>query len=371
MPTAFCPQLLRLPILATVTAVLASPLFAQTPPVPNISLTLRPDLVTNVWPADFTGDGRTDLIAGTGPFNSPSTQLTVAIGGGDGTFAPPRALGVAGIPLNVGDMNHDGFVDVVFRRGESLEILPGRGDGTFAAPRTVAPTTAFTDEVRIWAHVTDLDGDGHLDIIVTEPMDTLKFYRGNGDFTFKTAVTLATRGGGYQPDDATSGDFNGDGRRDLAVSSPGEIDIFINRGGTTFDRTVIDGFPFTDVTARDINNDGRLDLVVASGRWDSFEPWVEAGAVYVILGNGNGTFQTPVRYETGVQGTMSIVAGDFNGDGKQDVATGNRSVVLNDPLGLLFWDSVSVLPGDGAGHLVNGDDVRVRIGGIRVRRRVR
>ena len=351
MPTALCPQLLRLRLFVPVMAVLASPLYAQTLPVPKVSLTLRPDLVTNVWPADFNGDGRTDLIAGTGPFVSPSTQLTVAIGRGDGTFGPPRGLGVAGIPLNVGDMNEDGFIDVVFRREQSLEILPGRGDGTFAAPRTVAPTTAFTDEVRIWAHVTDLDGDGHRDIIVPEPVDTLQLYRGNGNFTFKTAVTLATRGGGYQPDDATSGDFNGDGRRDLAVASPGEIDIFINRGGTTFDRSVIDGYPFTDVTTRDLNNDGRLDLVVASGRWDLFETWVDPGAVLVMLGNGNGTFQNAVRYETGVQGTMSIVVGDFNNDGRQDVATGNRSIILDDPLGLLLWDSVTILPGDGAGRL--------------------
>jgi hypothetical protein len=351
MPTALCPQLLRLPILVTITAVLASPLAAQTPPVPNVNLTLRPDLVTNVWPADFNRDGRTDLIAGTGRFTVPTTQLTVAIGRGDGTFVPPRTLGVAGIPLGVGDMNEDGFIDVVFRQGDSLEILPGRGDGTFTAPRTVAPTTAFTDEVRLWAHVTDLDGDGHRDIIVTEPMDTLKFYRGNGDFTFKSAVTLDTCGCGYQPDEATSGDFNGDGRRDLAVASPGAIDIFINKGGTTFERSSITGYPFTDVTTRDLNNDGKLDLVVASGRWDLFETWVDPGAVLVMLGNGNGTFQAPVRYETGVQGTMSIVVGDFNNDGKQDVATGNRSAVLDDPLGLVLWDSVSILPGDGAGHL--------------------
>ncbi len=151
MSTALCPQLLRSSLLVTVMAVLASPLDAQTPPVPNFSLTLRPDLVTNVWPADFNGDGRTDLVAGTGPFSSPSTQLTVAIGRGDGTFLPPRPLGVAGVPLNVGDMNEDGFIDVVFRRGESVEILPGRGDGTFSAPVSVAPTTASTDEVRVWA----------------------------------------------------------------------------------------------------------------------------------------------------------------------------------------------------------------------------
>ena len=189
MPTALCPQLLRLRLFVTVMAVLASPLYAQTPPVPNVGLTLRPDLVTNVWPADFNGDGRTDLIAGTGPFRLTLDAIDRRHRAeGMAPSWPPRGLGVAGIPLGVGDMNEDGFIDVVFRREQSLEILPGRGDGTFAAPRTVAPTTAFTDEVRIWAHVTDLDGDGHRDIIVTEPMDTLKFYRGNGNFTFRTAV---------------------------------------------------------------------------------------------------------------------------------------------------------------------------------------
>ena len=140
-------------------AGLAGPLSAQTPPVPNFGLTLRPEFRLNVWPADFNRDGRTDLVAATGRFNQPSTQLTVALGRGDGSFTAARSLGIAAVPLNVGDFNADGSVDVVIRRGDSLEVLPGRGDGTFAAPRVVAPTGAFTDEVRIWAYVTDLDGD--------------------------------------------------------------------------------------------------------------------------------------------------------------------------------------------------------------------
>jgi hypothetical protein len=234
MPTAPCPQLLRLPLLVTVMAVLALPLHAQTPPVPNFGLSLRPDLFSGVWPADFNRDGRTDVVAGTGPFSSPATQLTVAIGRGDGTFMAPRALGVPGMPLGVSDFNRDGFIDVLFQHEDSLAILPGRNDGTFAAARAAATSAAFTDEVRVWAHVDDLDGDGNRDIVVPEPMDTLKFYRGNGDFTFRPAVDLFTRGGGYQPAEATGGDFNGDGLRDLAVVSPGEIDIFINTGGTTF-----------------------------------------------------------------------------------------------------------------------------------------
>ena len=71
----------------------------------------------------------------------------------------------------------------------------------------------------------------------------------------------------------------------------------------------------------------------------------------MLIGNGNGTFQPWVRYETGVLGSMSIVVGEFTGDGIVDVATGNRSVVDDADLGRHFWDSLSVFPGDGTGGL--------------------
>src|SRR4030095_1211899 len=124
----------------------------------------------------------------------------------------------------------------------------------------------------------------------------------NGDLTFQPAVDLFTQGGGYQPADATSGDFNGDGRLDLAVASPLEIDVFINTGGVSFSRSVIsdNGAQFSDITTRDLNNDGRLDLVASSGSIDFNYPYTTPGAVHVLLGNGNGTFQPRVRHETGV-----------------------------------------------------------------------
>src|SRR5688572_24380525 len=153
------------------------PLHAQTPPVPNFSFTLRPELEMNVWPGDFNRDGRTDLVAGA-RVGSADAQLSLSLGRGDGSFASPRPLGIAAIPLNVGDINGDGFVDVLIRRGDSLDVLPGRGDGTFSASRVVAPTNALTDEVRIWGDIVDLDSDGRRDIVVPEPMDTLKWYRG-------------------------------------------------------------------------------------------------------------------------------------------------------------------------------------------------
>ena len=336
-------------------AGLALPLYAQAPPSsPNLKLTLHPDLTFNVWPADFDRDGRTDLVAGTATgslWPRRPTDLVIRLGRGDGTFLPARSLGRAALPLGVGDFNADGFVDIVIREGDAIAVLPGRTGATFAAPRPVGPTNYPVDEIRVWAHVADFDGDGRRDILVPEMYDTLKLYRGNGDLTFQPAVDLFTQGGGYQPADATSGDFNGDGRRDIAVASPLEIDVFINTGGVSYSRSVIPGAEFSDITTRDLNNDGRLDLVASSGSRDFHYPYTTPGAVHVLIGNGNGTFQPWVRHETGVLGSMSIVVGEFTGDGILDVATGNRSVVDDPDLGRHFWDSLSVFPGDGPGGL--------------------
>ena len=263
MSQASCLRRLRAHLLLPIMAGLAWPAYAQSPPVPNFSVAFEPDLAVNVWPADFNRDGRTDLIAATGRTFPPSTQLTVAIGRGNGSFFPARPLGIPAIPLGVGDMNEDGFVDVIIRRGDSLEVLPGRGDGTFSAPRAVATTQGATDEVRTWGYVVDLDSDGHRDIVVPERFEMCGGIAGTATSPSSRPSIFQLRGGGYQSSEATSGDFNGDGRRDLAVASPNGIDVFLNQGGTAFTHSAIDSaayHPLTDLTTRDINNDGKLDL---------------------------------------------------------------------------------------------------------------
>jgi hypothetical protein len=353
MPASSCLKHIRFYLTVTIMAGLAVPLHAQvTPSRPNLQLTFRPDLTYNVWPADFDRDGRTDLVAGTATGSLRQrlpADLVIRIGRGDGTFHPARSLGRPALPLGVGDFNLDGFVDIVIREDDAISVLPGRAGAAFGPPRPVGPTNYPRDEVRIWAHVADFDGDGRRDIMVPELHDTLKLYRGNGDLTFQPAVDVFMLGGGYQPSDATSGDFNGDGRRDFAVVGSLAIEIFINTGGLSFSHSVIGGAEFTDITTRDLNNDGRLDLVASSGAFDRHFPYTEPGGVHVLIGNGDGTFQPRITHESGVLGSMSIVVGEFTGDGMLDVATGNRSVVDDGELGRHFWDSLSVFPGNGSG----------------------
>jgi hypothetical protein len=126
----------------------------------------------------------------------------------------------------------------------------------------------------------------------------------------------------------------------------------VNTGGATLAASFIPFFPLTDVTTRDMNGDGRLDLIASVGNFELFDFLQEPGGVIILLGNGNGTFQAPARYATGVQGAMSVVVGDFNGDGRLDVATGNRSSSYDGDTWMHYGDSVSILPGDGSGRLL-------------------
>jgi hypothetical protein len=330
-------------------------LLAQTaPPLPAVGISWHPPLGVNVWPADFNRDGRTDLIAGTdapGGVREP-VDLVVSLGRGDGTFLAPTSLGLAASPLTVSDMNRDGFIDVLLLRDDWLEILPGNGDGTFDAPVPVAQSIQYAD-IRAWGHVNDFDGDGHRDIVA--PMDTqdsIQIHFGNGDFMFDAPIALqasAPRG------DITSGDFNKDGRPDFAVAEYCCVTVYLNNGGRSFTPAHLPtdmNAPHTDITTRDLNADAKLDLIVTSGSFDFHYTYTDPGSVAVYLGNGNGTFQAPAFYPTGVKGTMSVAVGDFTGDGKLDVATGNRSGLDVDDVGSLFWDTISILPGDGTGRLL-------------------
>ncbi len=134
------------------------------------------------------------------------------------------------------------------------------------------------------------------------------------------------------------GDFDGDGRLDLAAANDysSSLSILLGSGDGTFQNTTNYhvGFPAC-VAVGDFNGDGRLDLVVVNGAF--------GGTVLTFLGNGDGTFQPGVSYGVGVY-PLCVAVSDFNGDGKRDL------VVANGGSGPDFSDSsISVLLGNGGG----------------------
>lgn len=322
---------------------------AQSSPQATVNIIRNASLWQDVWPADFNGDGITDLAGSEKPnFMGGTGRVLAVIGNGSGGFSAPIVTSFVGHVLAAADFNADSRIDlVVVEEGNTnhVSILPGNGNGTFGSPRLVEALNYVTFAVSA-----DLDGDGKRDLVVGAEPTLARVYPGNGDFTFGTPVSLTTN---EFPHDAIIADLNGDARPDLVVANHYRftISIFLNQGALLFsgaDVTV--GGSANDVTARDLNGDGKIDLVVATANGGQLDFFSDEGHAEVLLGHGDGTFDIPVRYEV-APGAWQVVAGDFTRDGIIDIATGNRSSMVRDDCtySLKTWDTVSVLPGAGNG----------------------
>lgn len=292
------------------------------------TFTAQPTLTTGSVPysltaGDFNGDQQLDLVVTNFANGTPST-VSVFLGNGNGTFQAPVTYAVGSGPISViaGDFNADGFVDVAVanQNDHSVSILLGNGDGTF---QSRVDYQAGTTDVATVA-TGDFDGDGKLDLALTNPSgDTVSVLLGNGDGTFRAAVAYATGNSGDHPIAVSAFDFNGDGKLDLAVTNLNArtVAILLGNGDGTFQLPV--AYPTTNgpfigpdaMITGDFNADGKVDLAITDQHDNT---------VSVLLGNGNGTFQSPLEFPT--TGTSfddlnaGVAAGDFNGDGRLDLA---------------------------------------------------
>ena len=217
---------------------------------------------------------------------------------------------------------------------------------SFAAAVTYN-TSGYSTSVAIG----DLNGDGHPDLIVTnqeEDSAGLRVLLGNGDGTFQPAVTY---GSGEWDTSVAIADVNGDGKPDLIVAGwyqgccIGGVGVLLGNGDGTFQAEVIynsGGYYAESVAVSDVNGDGHPDLLIVN----SFDQICCDGQVAVLLGNGDGTFQPAVTYDSGGDAATAIVVADVNGDGKADLIVANECQTYGDcPSG----GGVSVLLGNGDG----------------------
>jgi len=215
----------------------------------------------------------------------------------------------------VGDFNGDGKLDLVVVNSFSnnVSVLLGNGDGTFQT------ALDFDTGVAPWSvAVGDFNGDGKLDLAVTNAtIGNVSILLGNGDGTFQPAVNY---GAGPLPGSVVVGDFNGDGKLDLAVANqsagntgPSMVSVLLGNGDGTFQPAVeyVAGSDTdsSSVALGDFNGDGNLDLAVANNGGTN--------RASILLGNGDGTFQSAVDY---AGGSSLLAVGDFNGDGRLDMA---------------------------------------------------
>jgi hypothetical protein len=277
---------------------------------------------------DFNGDGRTDIVTA----NQSSANVSVLLNNGDNTFQATQDYAVGSGPRSVavGDFNADGKLDVVTANSTDLSILLGHGDGSFEDARSLALPGQFppgymgTDAVAqnpLAVAVGDLDKDGKLDLVVTGQTSFLScpYYcyniqnsydnvlLGHGDGTFADAAV-------YQHNDSNPravalADLNGDGNLDVVTNNSFGASSLLGNGDGTLQAAktaATGGYGFSSVALGDLDRDGKLDLVL---QYPGLSIW---------KGQGDGTFQQGPAAFLGTSAS-SVAVGDLNADGKLDL----------------------------------------------------
>jgi len=305
------------------------------------------------WVGDMSGDGAPDIVAGG----------SILFGDGTGAFPHRANYADAGSGV-VADIDGDGRLDVIggvsgnpwiFSGVNGASVLLGASDGVFrGTPIGLAVDVSATATA-------DFDGDGFPDIAVFDDGGNLTVQKGSGT-AFETVFQ-------YQlPSDLTglalavvAADFNRDGRIDLAVAVQNDTQmlsrvlILPGNGDGTFQKPgkllLPAGLNIASLAAADFDRDGNKDLAVVVNTFNEGA----ADEVLVYRGNGNGTFQTARTHPLGT-GATAIVTGDFNGDGKIDIATADRGPYPDSNA------AISILPGNGDGTF--GKTIAVDVRGV-------
>ncbi|MBZ5659193.1 MAG: FG-GAP-like repeat-containing protein [Acidobacteriia bacterium] len=277
---------------------------------PNASVALTVASPNSVVTGYFNGDGLYDLL-------SLGNTFSVSMGRSLNVFDNPKDYPLpadANTPITplVGDFNRDGRLDLVVGQDTGVYFLPGNGDGTFGTPVLIHTDLAALGTQFVAG---DFNGDGILDLAVCNfdlAGSTVSILLGNGDGTFLLHANYSLN---LYVGQIAAADFNGDGKLDLAVldsnNSSASLSILLGNGDGTF-QTKVDypaGVSPLAITLGDYNGDGRVDVAVTDTLCvNSGCP--ASGAVNVFLGNGDGTLQSSLIFASQAQ-PGSIVSGEF------------------------------------------------------------
>jgi len=304
---------------------------------------------------DLNNDGYQDLVIATDPA-AQGPSFSVLLSKGDGTYRAPITYalptGSNSGTLALADFNGDGKLDLVTATGSSFSTYLGNGDGTFRSP--VAHNV--TGQLETFA-AADVNGDSKTDLLMVTTSDQaytndLCVFLSNGDGTFSAGTVTHNLLGG--PDevgvgDLLTGDFNGNGKTDIAAISASrggtQLQIWLGDGDGSFKMSYSDGsLENFDFIVADLNGDGISDLVGTANNYCSQCTNPEEPYFTVYYGNSNGTVQrTQVPVTGGCPMDYPAVA-DFNGDGIPDVAFGGLDCQDTTP------NSMSILFGKGNGQ---------------------
>jgi len=290
---------------------------------------------SSVAVGDLDGDG--DLDAAITSSGSNEHLVGIFLNTGSGSMNPAGQFQIAGTgffpeDLALADLDTDGDLDIVTANfgTRNISILFNNGDATFASP-----VIHQVGNGPIAVETGDLDGDGHPDIITANASNNgdASVLLNNGDGTFQPATTWPA---GFKPADIALADIDDDGDLDAVITNKNDVNashggtedisVLLNNGDATFTKVAVDVIPDSDeisggprseqadVALDDVTGDTVVDLVVFNRRGVN-------RFLSVLPGNGDGTFQTPLRYSTSDSPFAFVELADLDGDGDTDLVT--------------------------------------------------
>jgi FG-GAP-like repeat len=318
--------------------------------------------IQGFFAGDLNGDNRVDLA-----FANSASGFSILTGNGNGTFQGNLLTPTRGILPEVGDFNGDGKPDLILA-GSPVRVLLGNGDGTFTPKANTCDMNTIAQGDYNNDKKVDIAGNAFLNSV-----SVVSVCLGNGDGTF---TSFGNFDQGILHELVVPGNFTNNGKLSVAASDQNGFSVFLGEGTGAFENgiptpvdarfpqifpanftadTKVDIVALTDtgvavfpgngdgtfgapivaagspkapggfLTVTDLNGDGKKDVVVTRG-----------GAVSILIGNGDGTFN--VTNYSGGNVTTRAVVGDFNGDGKLDIAFGSISSNSEDAVGVMFGD---------------------------------
>lgn len=262
----------------------------------------------NVLLADLSGAGKLDIVV----TDSATGSILVLRGNGDGTFAKAVSHGAIANPVAMvlGNFGGKGKIDIAAASATGIVVLLNDGAGHLSATTSIPLTHSLTALAAA-----DLKANGRDDLFAANADGTVSVLEGDGKGGFSAHSAVKVSAGAISS--IVAGDFNRDGRADLAVAQTGssKLTVLLGRGDATFESGVnytVGNSP-AHLIAVDLKGDGKIDLVAANAAANTFS---------VLAGKGDGTFKPTVDFAAG-NSPLAIAAGDFYGGGHVDLAIVN------------------------------------------------